>query len=152
MFGPKTTSEKVLLKYILITLVLFAAALLPVLIVHRGQPLSRSHQINPNASDRVEKSLAPLTHHEDCLRLTPQMTLNYSFQTSENVRFDIHRHEGATTFHDIIEKNVKSQKAEFQPRSAAAYCLMWMNPYDRPIDLEYQFEIRKKEPRSAPQE
>ena len=81
--------------------------------------------------------------HEQCLELRPKQGLDYRFQASHPLSFDIHYHIDGQPLSQFSETSTNFGNQHFKPKENRIYCLMWVNPRDEMLKLSYelQFEI-----------
>jgi hypothetical protein len=70
-------------------------------------------------------ALAPYAMHEDCVDLVPNDRLEYRFESSEPVAFDIRYRDGGVVVSPITRQNVTTDAGVFAPLLAKRYCLAW---------------------------
>jgi hypothetical protein len=69
--------------------------------------------------------IAPFAAHEECTDLAPGDRLDYRFQSTEPLAFNIHYHDAKLIVMPITRENVVSDAGIFTPTIAQGYCLMW---------------------------
>ena len=69
--------------------------------------------------------LTPYDIHEECLRLADGDRVEYDFDTTEPVAFNLHYHEGNAVLAPIVRENVHTDSGIYVARFAQDYCLMW---------------------------
>lgn len=67
----------------------------------------------------------PYETHEQCARLVPDDHLEYTFETTERVNFDIRYREGSAVIAPIARESVRADAGVFIARIAHDYCLVW---------------------------
>lgn len=77
----------------------------------------------PKVVSKLE--LAPYAAHEECASLAPGDRLDYRFDSTEPLAFNIHYHDANTIVMPITRENVVSDAGLFAPKIAQGYCLMW---------------------------
>ncbi len=82
--------------------------------------------------------------HEKCLKLTPGKVLNYSFEASRPMDFNIHYHNKEEVLYPVPQKSVSIIKSFYNPESEEVYCMMWSNTTAQSISLTYRFEVTEK--------
>ena len=73
----------------------------------------------------AKHDIAPYGIHEDCADLAPGDRLDYRFESTTPVKFNIHYHEGNMVLMPITRDDVTSDSGVFAPRIKQGYCLMW---------------------------
>jgi hypothetical protein len=69
--------------------------------------------------------LAPYAEHRECVNLAPGDRLEYRFESSEPVAFNIHYRDANLTVMPISRSNVIEDSGVYSPIAANAYCLTW---------------------------
>jgi hypothetical protein len=69
--------------------------------------------------------IAPYEWHEECLHLDVGDRLEFAFEATEPVDFNVHYHEGKTVVMPISRDKTRADAAVFAPSIAQDYCLMW---------------------------
>ena len=69
--------------------------------------------------------LPPYEIREDCVRLTPGDRLDYTFDATEPVAFEIRYREGAVALAPIARGPARSDAGVFLASLAREYCLVW---------------------------
>lgn len=111
-------------------------------LIYHSQALSESGQIEDLKEFTV--SLNPSAIHEDCFEMEPGDILDYSFESSKRVNFNIHYHEDSKIFYGIEKNGVISDKGQFYSKIKQYYCLMWTNPEKERLSLTYSYRIKRK--------
>ncbi len=84
------------------------------------KPLTAGH-----AKSVPRHDLAPYTTHEDCADVAPGERLDYRFESTEPVRFNIHYRDGGMILMPITRDAVTADAGVFAPQIRQRYCLMW---------------------------
>ena len=69
--------------------------------------------------------IAPYEWHEECLHLDVGDRLEFAFEATEPVDFNVHYHEGKTVVMPISRDKTRADAGVFAPAIAQDYCLMW---------------------------
>ena len=69
--------------------------------------------------------IAPYEWHEECLHLDVGDRLEFAFEATEPVDFNVHYHEGKTVVMPISRDKIRADAGVFAPAIAQDYCLMW---------------------------
>jgi hypothetical protein len=73
----------------------------------------------------VKHPLTPYAIHEECAELKPGDRLDYTFESTEPVDFNIHYHEGDAVAMPVVRERSRGDAGVFAPPLARHYCLMW---------------------------
>jgi hypothetical protein len=89
--------------------------------------------------------IAPFETHEACLHAKAGERVDYTFEASDPVDFDIHYRDGNTIVMPIVRERSRSDAGVFAARLEEDYCLMWEAG---PIGafLDYQVALRPAAP------
>jgi hypothetical protein len=71
------------------------------------------------------ESLPPYGEHEECLHLDAGDRVEFAFESTDPVDFNIHYHEGKTIVTPILKEKSLAEAGVFAPPTAQNYCLMW---------------------------
>lgn len=96
------------------------------------------------ATDKTSETVKPSGIHEDCMELLPGQILEYSFEASKPLNFNIHCHEDHGVVYGSTKDGVSGDKGTFRCEKKQYYCLMWTNPGSEPVDLVYSYSIKKE--------
>jgi len=69
--------------------------------------------------------IAPYDWHEECLHLEAGDRVEFTFESTEPVDFNIHYHEGNAVVMPIVRDKTRADAGIFTPPAAQDYCLMW---------------------------
>jgi hypothetical protein len=97
------------------------------------------------AADIKSETLKPSGIHEDCLEMMPGQTVDYSFEASKPVDFNLHCHEKSGVVYEISKDGVTADKGTFGCKRKQYYCFMWTNPGPEPVSLRYDYSLSTKE-------
>ncbi len=85
--------------------------------------------VAPVAADRPKvvsgHPLPPYESFRECTRLSPDDRLEYSFEATDPVDFDIRYHEGDVVVAPIVRERSLADAGVFVARIARDYCLVW---------------------------
>ena len=96
------------------------------------------------ATDKKSETIKPSGIHEDCMELISGQILEYSFEASKPLNFNLHYHEDHDVIYGITKDGVSGDKGTFRCEQKQYYCLIWTNPAPEPVDLVYSYSIKKK--------
>jgi hypothetical protein len=70
-------------------------------------------------------AIHPYETHEQCAHLAPNDRLEYAFEATERVNFDIRYREGGAVVAPIARESVRADAGVFIAQIARDYCLVW---------------------------
>lgn len=83
----------------------------------------------PNAADAPKivrgYPLPAYQIHEECLALKPGERVEYRFESTEPVDFNLHYHEGNAVVMPLLREKSREDAGVYSVRIAQDYCLMW---------------------------
>ena len=77
----------------------------------------------PRAVERLV--VAPYAVHEACVRMAGGDRLDWRYESSAPLAFNIHDHEGGTVLAPVVRDASSADSGTFEARMAQDYCLMW---------------------------
>ena len=89
----------------------------------------------------VGHPLPPYELHEECVELKPGDRLEYRFESTEPVDFNIHFHEGNAVAMPVVREKSRADAGVYAPRVAHHYCLMW-EAGAAGAAIDYQIRLR----------
>ena len=131
------------IEVIILSIFLTAPLVLPCLIPPSIAKDSSSKQ-HKTSKGQIETTIEPGKVHEKCLKLIPGQVLDYSFETSTPMDFNIHYHKFKEVIYPVHQKSIFRKKSLFNPEREEVYCMMWSNPSAQSIFLTYQFQVTEK--------
>ena len=69
--------------------------------------------------------LPPYEWLEECLQLKPGDRVEFTFESTEPVDFNIHYHEGSAVVMPVVREKTRADAGIYAPSTAQGYCLMW---------------------------
>jgi len=84
-------------------------------------------------------SVEPRGFAEPCLSMGRAERLEYQFDSTAELDFNIHYHAGENVFFPVDLKALTAQTGVFVAPAARTYCLMWTNKGDHPVQLQYRY-------------
>jgi len=77
----------------------------------------------PRTVERVV--IAPYALHEECVRLARGDRLDWRYESSEPVAFNIHYREGNAELSPVVRERSTTDAGTFEARLDEDYCLTW---------------------------
>jgi hypothetical protein len=69
--------------------------------------------------------IAPYAMHEECLRLSPGDRIDYRYESSAALDFNIHYHESNAVLAPVVRERSTADSGTFEASIAHDYCLTW---------------------------
>jgi|GEM_PF-1595610 hypothetical protein len=103
--------------------------------------------------EEMEEVIYPGGDYEECVELVPGEVIEYSFEASMPVDFNIHYHFRGKVFYPVKEVGVSSfsgsldvEELPYYTGSDRYFCMMWENHHRRMrITLRYRYRVVEKE-------
>ena len=100
----------------------------------------------------VSATIKPRRVHEECFQTVPDQVIEYTFQSSRPVDFNIHYHRDGEVFYPVSEKGTLTSEGAFNCHQVMAemsgpsenpeyFCLMWENPHGMSVDLYFDYTV-----------
>jgi hypothetical protein len=139
-----------MLKYFQIMMLISFVLLIIVVSATVSSSETKETTIDPNII-KIEKTVNPSRSYEKCVEVPPTQIMEYSFKTSEPVKFNIHYHAEKGVFFPVNKKEVSVTEGVLNPKELQYYsekqwdfCLMWKNPHNKKVSLTFEYEIKNK--------
>ena len=97
-----------------------------------------------DAGMQEEVIIASSSFYEACDKLTPGQQVEYSFEISKPVNFNVHYHIAQEINYPVQKENIDSMSGVFTAEAKAMYCCMWSNKQPVPVSLTYDFRIMEE--------
>ncbi|HEX6137953.1 MAG TPA: hypothetical protein VF059_09855 [Casimicrobiaceae bacterium] len=98
----------------------------------------------PRQVDRMV--IAPYAMHEECAHLAAGERLDYRYESSAPLDFNIHYHEADAMLAPVVRERSTGDSGIFEARLAQDYCLMWQAGPPGAI-IRYRVAVRPSPPR-----
>jgi hypothetical protein len=99
--------------------------------------------LTPDAPKAVTAHvLAPRALHEECARLAPGDRVDYTFESTEPVAFNIHYHQGNAVVMPISRDATRADAGVFTSSLAQDYCLTW-EAGSAGARIDYRIRLRR---------
>jgi len=104
-----------------------------------------SVNIYANENEKKEVTIEPFQFYEECMPISADEVLYYSFEASKPVDFNIHFHTEKDIHYPVAEKNIQKHKGmcrTIHPKGKEYYCLMWKNLRAEHVKLSFRCEVK----------
>ncbi|MBI4697593.1 MAG: hypothetical protein HY758_01395 [Nitrospirae bacterium] len=96
----------------------------------------------------MEIVIEPLRSYEECVELIRGQSLEYSFMTSQPVKFNIHYHSEKDIMYPVLMDKVPDWSGTFSINELKDYsgeqehfCMMWENPNPEEVKLTCEYRV-----------
>ena len=80
---------------------------------------------------------------EKCVALTPPQKIEYAFESSANLNFNLHYHKGDQVYYPVKLDRTNRETGLYEAKTRETYCLMWENKTGADVELTYSARIAK---------
>jgi hypothetical protein len=102
--------------------------------------------VTPGAPKTVRAHpVSPYAWHEECMELEPGDRVEFAFESSEPVDFNIHYHEGSAVVMPIVRDKTRADAGVYTASIAHGYCLMW-EAGAAGASIDYRIRLRPRPP------
>ena len=121
-----------------------------ILLIAAGVYLSYADEGKTDKRFSEEVTIEPSEFYEKCLTLRPPEVLQYKFESTKSVDFNIHYHGKEGRGHLIMKKGISSfedkvyqskYKIAYGFRKKAGLCMIWKNNNEVPAGLSLEFQV-----------
>ncbi|UCD34180.1 MAG: hypothetical protein JSU90_07710 [Nitrospiraceae bacterium] len=96
-------------------------------------------------------TVKPSGSYEECIALRPGQTVEYDFNASSFVNFNIHYHGEKDLYYPVTNEGVMMGRGMVDPSTHSYftpeqeyYCLMWENRGIEPVEISYRCTMTDK--------
>lgn len=127
---------------------IFAFLLLSLALLLSGCATSESNKdVGTSINDTV--IIKPSRSFEDCMEVLPGQIINYSFNASNFVNFNIHYHAEKELHYPVLKKGVMTgkgsldiQELDYYTTEQEFFCVMWDNLNPEPVQVSFSCEVK----------
>jgi hypothetical protein len=105
---------------------------------HEG---SMPHNLSMKKEEIVAINLKPKRYFEKCVDLRPVQQLQFGFNSSGALAFNLHFHEEGEQYYPLKEDSISELEKTFQAEKRGYYCLKWSNSGSEDVKMDYHFKI-----------
>ena len=81
--------------------------------------------------------------YEKCMLLNAAQTLEYQFDASAKVNFNLHYHKGEAVYYPLKTDRTLGETGSYEAQVREEFCLMWENKTSADVMLNYSYKVRK---------
>jgi hypothetical protein len=96
-----------------------------------------------NAETPKPVTLKPNKIVEKCMALVPPQKIEYRFEASAKLNFNLHYHKGDQVYYPVKLDRTNGESGLYEVKAKEEYCLMWENRSGTDIDLTYSVRVAK---------
>lgn len=93
---------------------------------------------------QTAETIKPSGAHEDCMELLRGQSLDYTFEASKPLNFNIHYHGDKDITYPVKKDGISKDSGTFTAKIKQYYCLMWTNPGAASVTLKYNYHVKDK--------
>lgn len=87
--------------------------------------------------------LKPGKPYEKCMALDSGQKLEYRFDSSAKVNFNLRYNKGDSAYYPIKLDRTVGESGLYEARARERYCFTWENRTDADVELNYSYKVRK---------
>lgn len=87
--------------------------------------------------------LKPGKPHEKCMLLDSGQKLEYRFESTAKVNFNLHYHKGDSVYYPVKLDRTTGESGLYESKAREKYCFMWENRTDADVELNYSYKVGK---------
>ena len=80
---------------------------------------------------------------EKCLTLEPPQKIEYRFESSAKLNFNLHYQKGEQVYYPVKLDRTNGESGLYEAKAREIYCLMWENKTSADVELTYSARIAK---------
>lgn len=88
-------------------------------------------------------AIKPGKAYEKCMLLNAVQTLEYQFDASAKVNFNLHYHKGDAIYYPLKTDRTLGETGSYESQVREEFCLMWENKTSAEVTLNYSYKVRK---------
>jgi hypothetical protein len=81
---------------------------------------------------------------EPCVPMMLADRLEYGFEGSDNVDFNLHYYDKHSVFFPAQKKSVNQEQGVYFASGSRQYCMMWTNRTDAAVSLKYHYKVYRR--------
>ena len=94
-----------------------------------------------NAETAKPVTLKPGKAHEKCMSLVPEQKIEYRFESTAKVNFNLHYHKGEQVYYPVKLDRTDGESGRYEAKAKETYCLMWENKTGADVALTYSARV-----------
>lgn len=87
--------------------------------------------------------LKPAKPFEKCVVLDSAQKLEYRFESTAKVNFNLHYNKGDSVYYPVKLDRTTGESGQYEAKAREKYCFMWENRSDVDIELTYSYRVGK---------
>ncbi|MEM7646625.1 MAG: hypothetical protein AAF203_06940 [Pseudomonadota bacterium] len=80
---------------------------------------------------------------ETCLPSEYGMIIEYDFESSQTLNFNIHWHKNKVVTYSVKHEGIKKLKGSFEPSVQQTFCLSWYESDKKELNFTYKYSHKK---------
>ena len=87
--------------------------------------------------------LKPGKPHEKCMVLDSGQKLEYRFESTAKVNFNLHYNKGESVYYPVKLDRTTGESGLYESKAREKYCFTWENRTDADVELNYSYKVGK---------
>ncbi|MEW6714334.1 MAG: hypothetical protein AB1306_04510, partial [Nitrospirota bacterium] len=114
---------------------------------------NRSHNMQGASGETMDATTESVMvdssgSYEDCFKVKRGEVLNYKFNSSSPLDFNVHYHRSSEVLYPVLQNNINEHEGTIDPEKHGLeeeyYCLMWKNPGLQQCRISYECNVIQK--------
>ena len=80
---------------------------------------------------------------EKCVMLNTGQNLEYRFESSAKINFNLHYNKGDSVYYPVKLDRTTGEAGLYESRAREKHCFMWENRTDADVELTYSYKVGK---------
>jgi hypothetical protein len=87
--------------------------------------------------------LKPGKPHEKCVMLNTGQNVEYRFESSAKINFNLHYNKGDSVYYPVKLDRTTGEAGLYESRAREKHCFTWENRTDADVELTYSYKVGK---------
>lgn len=114
---------------------------------------NRSHNMQGASGETMDATTESVMvdssgSYEDCFKVKRGEVLNYKFNSSVPLDFNVHYHGSNDVIYPVLQNDITAHEGTVDPEKHGVeeeyYCLMWKNPGTQQCRISYECDVIQK--------
>ncbi len=102
-------------------------------------------------SKQKRVSISPLRIFEECVEVQPRQVMEFSFEATNQLLFNVHYHDRSKVFYPVektalsaLEGFIDAEREDYYTEEQNYFCLSWKNPNARSTQVILKYTVSEK--------
>jgi hypothetical protein len=96
-------------------------------------------------------SISPLRIFEECVEVQPRQVMEYSFEATDPLHFNVHYHDRSKVFYPVEKTTISTSegfidadRVDYYTDEQNYFCLSWKNPHAKSKRVFFNYTVSEK--------